>query len=135
MVAVRSSGLALSSLIGFLSTDGDGEETVRSMVDEKHLRLLLELGNARFEANAERIRRFEANLFEARECRGGRWEDASERRERKRAEGLRERERIQRENAGRRKDNETEDRILYEGMSLDTNLDESLRECFDQYES
>ena len=138
MIAVRSSGLALSSLIGFLSTDGDGEEAVQGMVDEKHLRLLLELGNARFEANAERIRRFEANLFAGRECQGGRWEDASKRRERKRAEGLREKERVQHENAGRRKDNETsvsEDRILYEGMSLDTNLDESLRERFDQYEA
>ena len=137
MVAIRSSGLALSSLIGFISTDGDGEERVQSMVDESHLRLLLELGNARFEANAERIRRFEVNLFKGRESRDDGWEHADERRERKRAEGLREKERVQQENARRPKDSQTsvpEHRMLFEGMSLDTDLDKFLLECIDQDE-
>ena len=135
MVAVRSSGLALSSLIGFLSTDSDGEERVQSIVDEDQLRLLLELGNARFETNAERIRRFEANLFQGREHQGDGWEHANERWERKRAEGLREKERVQQENARRRLDNETsapKDRILLERMILDADMGSCLLEGFDQ---
>ena len=127
MVAIRSSGLALSSLIGFLNIDDDGEERVQSMVDENHLRLLLELGNARFEANAERIRRFEANLFEGTDRPRDRWEHADERRERKRAEGLREKERLRQETVGRRNDNETsasQDRMLLENNSLLESLDQ-----------
>ena len=130
MVAIRSSGLALSSLIGFLSTDDDGEERVQSMADESHLRLLLELGNARFEANAERIRRFEANLFKGRENPGGRWEGVDERRERKRAEGFREKERLQREDVGRRKNEKTS--ASQAGMLFE---DDSFLESLDQQET
>lgn len=108
MVAVRSSGLALSSLIGFASVDDDGEDVIESMVDEEHLELLLRLGNARFVANTERIRRFEEGLFGGRRCQELEWEDTKTRRERKRAEGLKEKERVQRQNAQREQSHEAE---------------------------
>lgn len=99
MVAIRTSGLALSSLIGF-ATNGDGPEFEQALVDDNHLRMLLQLANDRFKANAERIKRFEEDLFKKFESRQGTdpdWEDAKTRRERKRAEGLREQERFQRQ--------------------------------------
>ena len=52
MVAIRTSGLALSSLVGFMNADSSDSETVQSMVDEMHLRMLLKLGNARFEGES-----------------------------------------------------------------------------------
>ena len=102
MVAIRTSGLALSSLIGFATNDTNGAEIVHAMVDESHLRLLLQLANGRFEANAERIKRFEENLFqkiESRQRLDPNWEDSKTRQERKRAEGLREQERLQLQDA------------------------------------
>ena len=96
MVAIRTSGLALSSLIGFATNDANGADIVHAMVDENHLRLLLQLANDRFEANAERIKRFAENLFQKFETRqrlDPNWEDSKTRQERKRAEGLREQER------------------------------------------
>ena len=98
MVAIRTSGLVLSSLIGFATNDANGADIVHAMVDESHLRLLLQLANGRFEANAERIKRFEENLFEKIENKQRlhtNWEDSKTRQERKRAEGLREQERRQ----------------------------------------
>ena len=99
MVAIRSSGLALSTLIGFAASDANGAETVHALVDESHLRLLLQLANGRFEANAERIGRFEEKLFKKIDSRHRldlKWEDSKTRQERKRAEGLREQQRLQR---------------------------------------
>jgi tRNA wybutosine-synthesizing protein 3 len=99
IVAVRSSGLALESVIGYYAheeraggTEG-GAGTVRSLVSEEYLRMLVGLGNQRFKVNSERMERFRVKLTESRSSSGKEgWEDADARRERKRAEGLARRE-------------------------------------------
>ena len=118
MVAVRSAGLALGAIIGYSiepPTIKEREEDltreeeikVRSMVTEEYLGVLVRLANERFEANRERMRRFEEGLLgrggvelegkdgrkgdvENEETRKGemKWEDKETRRARKRAEGL-----------------------------------------------
>ena len=110
MVAIRTAGLALESLIGFGSSthndDDDDDEggvvVVYRTVPAAHLRTLLRVANERFVANAERIARFRALLLSSSEegvkkQRGPKWEDAVARRERLRAEGLRRREEIRRQ--------------------------------------
>ena len=111
MVAIRTAGLALESLIGFGSSthnddDDDDDEggvvVVYRTVPAAHLRTLLRVANERFVANAERIARFRALLLSSSEegvkkQRGPMWEDAAVRRERLRAEGLRRREEIRRQ--------------------------------------
>ncbi|KAL8992201.1 MAG: hypothetical protein Q9188_007644 [Gyalolechia gomerana] len=102
MIAIRSAGLALESIIGVVrdvrdrpnpSEDGEDDnnidEIAEALVDEGYLEMLVQIANERFEANMERIRRFEENLF------GGKgkkdedeWEDKVKRQERKRREGL-----------------------------------------------
>jgi tRNA wybutosine-synthesizing protein 3 len=94
MVAVRSTGLTLDSVIGRLDTDGEGI----SIVPSTYLEGLLVIANERFEENSRRIARFHDLLLgstviptemeSGKKTRGGDWEDASVRRERKRAEGL-----------------------------------------------
>jgi len=94
MVAVRSAGLALSSVVGFGETGEDGGEAAYAIVPEHYLRLMVELGNARFADNARRIARFERGLEEAGREKGRAgaeaqaWEDRGVRAARKRAEGL-----------------------------------------------
>lgn len=98
IVAVRSSGLALESVIGYCEVgddDDDGEEPIiRSLVSEEYLRMLMDMSNERFEVNVDRKERFRAVLLDlyqgqkAKRSKSG-WEDAEKRRERKRAEGLR----------------------------------------------
>jgi tRNA wybutosine-synthesizing protein 3 len=91
MVAVRSMGLALESLVGF----HDGGKEVCS-VPEGALRTLLEISNERFQVNSARITRFRELLMSSMSAQAGpkrredgeEWEDAQERKERKRAEGL-----------------------------------------------
>ncbi len=95
MVAVRSTGLALDSVVGWLDNDGEGI----SIVSDTFLEGLLAVANERFEENSRRITRFRdlvlsstpspAVVEAGKKSRGGEWEDASARRERKRAEGLR----------------------------------------------
>ncbi|KAI6711521.1 tRNA wybutosine-synthesizing protein [Diplocarpon mali] len=102
MVGIRSMGLALESVIGFAS-GGKGI----CVVPEWQLRSLIEISNQRFQENAKRIARFRTLLRAERSTEGKRkgqegvkWEDAGERRERKRAEGL-ERARVMRETGAR----------------------------------
>lgn len=86
MVAVRTSGLAFESLIGFTERSGQ-VEIVQSLVSEDYLGILVDIANERFGANTERIKRFEQELF----CQSSKsvvWEDAESRKARKRAEGL-----------------------------------------------
>jgi tRNA wybutosine-synthesizing protein 3 len=90
IVAIRTSGLALESIIGVVEAETDGEkEIVRALVEESYLKMLLELSNERFVANQERMTRFQVELLKALE-KGGEdpWEGKEERRARKRAEGL-----------------------------------------------
>jgi tRNA wybutosine-synthesizing protein 3 len=101
MVAVRSTGLTLDSVIGRLDTDGEGI----SIVPGTYLEGLLAVANERFEENSRRIARFHDLLLgstaiptdveSGKKTRGSDWEDASVRRERKRAEGLQEKSRVE----------------------------------------
>ena len=117
MVAIRTAGLALESLIGFGTSahdDDDGGDVgvvVRRAVPAAHLRTLLRVANNRFAANADRIARFQALLSSSSSSlsetttrgvgrRGPEWEDSAARRERLRAEGLRRREEIRRQRGG-----------------------------------
>ena len=84
MVAVRSHGLALESVIGVLE---DGEKDPRSFVSEEYLIMLVGIANERFEACQVRKKRFEDALF-GRQREAGDWEDADARKKRKREEGL-----------------------------------------------
>ncbi|KAI9732032.1 MAG: hypothetical protein M1818_007627 [Claussenomyces sp. TS43310] len=94
MVAVRSMGLGLESVIGRLLLDSG-----ICVVPESFLRGLLSIANERFDENAQRIERFRHLLAESvsasrskpivkKSAEGGEWEDADARRARKRAEGL-----------------------------------------------
>jgi tRNA wybutosine-synthesizing protein 3 len=86
MVAVRSMGLAFDAIIGYQDSDG----AAVSFVDETYLTRLVQIGNERFKTNSERIGRFRSYLLKEyspnAENRGR--EDAAERRQRKRVEGL-----------------------------------------------
>ncbi|KAJ3572118.1 hypothetical protein NPX13_g5158 [Xylaria arbuscula] len=87
MVAIRSMGLSLESLIG-MQEDG----VTKCTVSDDYLLSLLRIANERFGENKRRIERFRANVLEASnpptKRDGTEWEDAQARRERKRNEGL-----------------------------------------------
>ena len=88
MVAVRSNGLALDAVVGYLDQEG----TPICFVSEEYLSLLNRIAIERFKVNAERIERFRLALLQAYSTRASEqassFEDAATRRERKRAEGL-----------------------------------------------
>ena len=95
MVAVRTSGLAFQSLIGIVPNrtydqedEAETEEHVALIVSDEYLELLVKIANERFKANAERIQRFEQDVFKREEGPRHTWEDSKSRQERKRAEGL-----------------------------------------------
>ena len=91
MVAIRTAGLALSSIVGYVR-EGDTEEVVCSLVCEEYLETLLRVANARFADNRERIQRFDHSLFGDGKGDEAPWEDSQARRDRKRAEGLKKKE-------------------------------------------
>ncbi|PYH45384.1 tRNA wybutosine-synthesizing 3 family protein [Aspergillus saccharolyticus JOP 1030-1] len=127
IVAVRSAGMALESVIGYCEEnddDGDHDEEeegqrgdshnepiIRSLVTEEYLAMLVAISNERFVVNSERKERFRASLVEmcatihtsgaGTKARGKAkpvgWEDPAARRERMRAEGLRKKEEQQQE--------------------------------------
>lgn len=95
MVAIRSMGLGLESIVGHL----DSNDEASCFVPENSLRGLLTIANERFKENERRRARFWSALVEGlsseggmgRERRGedgGAWEDKEVRRERLRREGL-----------------------------------------------
>ena len=98
IVAVRSAGLALESIIGYCEDGGD-EPVIRSLVSEEYLRMLVNMSNERFSVNSERKERFRTAILHGfsigspnstkskGKTRPG-WEDPETRKERKRAEGL-----------------------------------------------
>lgn len=102
IVAVRSSGLSLESVIGYYECDDAANNPViRSLVTEEYLEMLIAMANERFKINADRRERFRTGLMNS--CSsthnsfssGGKakakpayWEDPVARKERKRAEGL-----------------------------------------------
>lgn len=102
IVAVRSAGLALESVIGYCEhNNDDSEPLMRSLVTEEYLQMLVALANERFKVNKERVERFRSrllNLYEmvsnatsniAHRKKPSDWEDSQTRKERKRLEGLR----------------------------------------------
>lgn len=98
MVAIRTAGLAFESLVGLIPNqrpdqgdEAEIEEHITSTVSEAYLELLISIANERFKINAERIQRFEQDLFKREEGLGQAWEDNRSRWERKRAEGLEQR--------------------------------------------
>ena len=95
-VAIRTQGLALESIIAYQDSAG----TIWPMVPEQYLLTLWNLANQRFVANLERKERFARNLLQPkgedhRKGDAGEWEPADVRRERKRAEGLKRKEELQ----------------------------------------
>ncbi|KAI1079661.1 methyltransferase TYW3-domain-containing protein [Whalleya microplaca] len=89
IVAIRSMGLALESLVGVQSG-----QYRQCTVSSSYLLTLVRIANERFSENKKRIERFRTAILEAtqpatRKGDGAEWEDAQARRERKRAEGLR----------------------------------------------
>ncbi|ODH49287.1 hypothetical protein GX48_04627 [Paracoccidioides brasiliensis] len=98
IVAVRSSGLALESIIGCHQHHhgNENEGAARSLVSEDYLRMLLAAANERFKINSDRRERFWAKLQELSlghpgdvSSRKAGWENPEARRLRKREEGLR----------------------------------------------
>ncbi|KAJ6151296.1 hypothetical protein N7470_007890 [Penicillium chermesinum] len=96
IVAVRSSGLSLESVIGYYDESSD-EPVIRSLVTEEYLAMLIAMSNERFIINTERRERFRSGLIDLcslEQSQRGKskgkpdWEDPVERKERKRAEGL-----------------------------------------------
>lgn len=96
MVAIRSMGLSLESLVGHQDLDGQR----RRIVSAGYFKMLLQISNERFVENTKRIERFRTAFNEAAldpnasgipkklNPEGKEWEDAAARRERLRAEGL-----------------------------------------------
>lgn len=103
IVAVRSAGLALESIIGYCEDEDqneDSEPVIRSLVSEEYLQMLVNISNERFSVNTERKERFKSTVVDGfsvdsnsgssgskGKTRPG-WEDPEKRKERKRAEGL-----------------------------------------------
>lgn len=100
MVAIRSNGLAMDSIIGIVD---DVSGKVRRVVEVAYIAMLVRVGNMRFRENAARMEKLAANLdrvlFVERPIvrrDGGGWEDKEARRARKRAEGLKRQEEARR---------------------------------------
>jgi tRNA wybutosine-synthesizing protein 3 len=121
MVAVRTMGLALDCIIGYLEEEPDGQEgRIWTYFPPGYLQQLLRIANGRFEENAKRIEKFREGLGvrfgyvppskaagkvtvanpvvgeddepEIVAVESKEWEDANLRRERKKREGLARRE-------------------------------------------
>ena len=98
IVAIRSSGLSLESIIGYCDGDNNvdtaSEPVIHSLVTEEYLEMLVAMSNERFTVNDNRKERLFTALRDM--CSPGRgrlpkhpdWEDPEERRRRKVAEGL-----------------------------------------------
>ena len=89
MTAVRTTGLAFDSVVGYESADGH----LVPMVEESYMRVLVQLANERFVVNKERTERFrEALRMQFSPHKAGKhnddWEPTEVRKARLRAEGL-----------------------------------------------
>lgn len=101
IVAVRSMGLALASVIGICPTTGTDRDDAHCIVTPSYLARLVRVADERFAVNRTRTERFRAALVAAIEKEEGDliplsskkkdedWEDAEARRVRKKEEGLR----------------------------------------------
>ncbi|KAL2830227.1 tRNA wybutosine-synthesizing protein [Aspergillus cavernicola] len=98
IVAVRSAGLQLESIIGYCEDDDNGEPVIRSLVTEEYLQMLVAISIERFSVNSERRERFRTTLLNAcstdhssaktkMRTKPTGWEDSEKRKEKMRAEG------------------------------------------------
>ncbi|MCJ1400916.1 hypothetical protein MMC11_004127 [Xylographa trunciseda] len=117
MVAIRSAGIGLSSLIGY-ALDDDEEESVQCVVEESYLHLLLSTANYRFLENSKRVGRFQSQLSQNGHKEERHWEDGKARGERMKAQGLEERRTKAMQTGGEERPfNESED-VLLLGLDL-----------------
>lgn len=87
MVAIRTAGLALESVVGVVDgEEGTDDNRCRAIVGDEYLRMLVGIANERFAANTQRMERLQCEL--SRGCGRKEEESKEERRWRKRAEGL-----------------------------------------------
>ncbi|KAK4172473.1 methyltransferase TYW3-domain-containing protein [Triangularia setosa] len=96
IVAVRSMGLSFESLVGIEGSNG----TRKAVVGSGYLDRVVKNSERLFKENEKRIERFRKALktaFEENPKRKEGWEDAETRRERKRLEGLKRKEEIQKQ--------------------------------------
>ncbi|KAI0906127.1 methyltransferase TYW3-domain-containing protein [Ustulina deusta] len=118
IVAIRSMGLSLESLIG-IQEDG----MTKCTVSNDYLLGLLRIANERFEENRKRIERFRIAVLDAsnppKKGDGTEWEDAQARRERKRVEGLRRKAELQEQSQRERGAGEGDDVDLDFPMNTD----------------
>ncbi|OTB04716.1 hypothetical protein M426DRAFT_150985 [Hypoxylon sp. CI-4A] len=123
IVAIRSMGLTFESLIGYQSGGDDGK--LHCTVTPAYLRTLVNIANERFSENSKRIERFRAALADSARpsSRKEGWEDAETRRERKKAEGLKRREELRREQDG---DASAAAAAAVEDVALDTTFNANL---------
>lgn len=91
MIAVRTNGIALDSIIGY----EDGHGHVVPMVSEAYLWTLLGVANKRFGINAERRDRLRASLIPCTSASDQDWEPTDIRKQRKREEGLKRQQALQ----------------------------------------
>ncbi|KAI5778721.1 methyltransferase TYW3-domain-containing protein [Geopyxis carbonaria] len=96
IVAVRCAGLSMDSPIGVYDEDTGA---VRRLVSDETLAVLVQFSNLKFEENIQRVQglasTLEAALFEEASQTPTQWEDKEVRKARKRAEGLRRRQELQ----------------------------------------
>lgn len=95
MVAVRTSGLGLESIVASVTQDDKGEvPRFQPLVSKDYYTMLLEISNERFEANQQRIDKFRASLRDSMALENKKlqhiaeWESPEARRQRKRKQGL-----------------------------------------------
>ncbi|KAK4634800.1 tRNA wybutosine-synthesizing protein 3 [Fulvia fulva] len=94
-VAVRTQGLALESVVAYVDSNG----TIKPMVTEQYLRSMLEVANERFASNAQRKERFRHAFLSTTSSRTSppNWEPTDVRNARKRAEGLKRKEELEKQ--------------------------------------
>ncbi|MCJ1377808.1 hypothetical protein MMC17_000904 [Xylographa soralifera] len=118
MVAIRSSGIGLSSLVGY-AIDNDGGDDIQCIVEESYLQLLLNIANDRFLENSKRVDRFQSQLLQSVHKRERHWEDGKVRGERLKAQGLEERRKKASQTAGEEHPNHESEDVPLLGLDLE----------------
>jgi tRNA wybutosine-synthesizing protein 3 len=90
MLGIRTNGLLFDTIIGMVVEDDNGKERFQSIVSEEYLQMCMRVINERFEWNTKRKERLIDEIKNAVDSlTKGEEESKEERRERKRADGLR----------------------------------------------
>lgn len=124
MVAIRTNGLGLDSIIATVRNDGG----MHLLVSSQHIRMLLQLANSRFAINKQRTDRFRDALLALQHAaevpERPDWEPAVERKARLRAEGLERQHRLRSQKQSHRAESPNHGATGREAMDLITLLDE-----------